>query len=90
MRSFVLIVVVSALSVVSLLAGGVLGGIVAGYGGQFVGMAVGGLIGIWGALTLLVRRRWLTAAERRSATIGASIGFTIALVFTSGLYQIGV
>lgn len=62
-------------------AGAVGGSILGGAGGQtmlFVGAVLGGsfgaLIGVW----LCARFRWLAAAQRRAASIGAVVGFLIA------------
>jgi hypothetical protein len=67
-----------ALAGVGAVAGSIVGN-AAGKTGLFIGAAVGGVVGVVAAVTILIKLRWLAAADRRGALAGGAVGFAVAV-----------
>ena len=61
--------------------GAVIGSILgnaAGKPGLFAGAAVGGVVGVGGAVAVLIKLEWLSPEDRLGAFVGGIVGFAVA------------
>ena len=78
MKTLVSVLIVAALAASGLVVGYLVAG--GGQKGAIVGMYVGAVAGVAGAVAVLARMKWLRAGRRRVAFLGPVVGLTVVFV----------